>query len=262
MAYDVGALRKSIALLRILAEAPQPLGLTELAQQAGVAKNMVYRACRTLIDHGWVAVEGEPPRYRLTLAPFQLFARPLERTQLTTAVHAPLQDLATRCGETAYCAVRDGDRAVHVQVIDGPGPIRVAGGIGSGFPLHATAQGKVLLAWDPDARATLPRRLARLTAATITTRAGLEAACAHIRTQGWAANREEFAAGLIGCAAPVLDRSGNCIAALGVFATTATVDEERLQQAIAPAVMAAAGTVSAALGAPGADPDVMGDVRI
>jgi len=249
MAYDVGALRKSIAILESLADSDEPLGVTELAQRAGVAKNMVFRACQTLTDLGWLAASGNPPRYRLTLAPFHLFARPLERSHLTTAAHGPLRELARASGETAYLAVRDGGRAVNVQVVEGAGPIRVAGEVGAAFPLHATAQGKVLLAWDRAARRALPKRLQRHTAATLTARGPLDADLAAVRERGWAANREEFATGLVGCAAPVRDREGDCIAAIGLFATTTTVDADRLERELGPAVVAAAREVSAVLGA-------------
>lgn len=248
MAYDVGALRKSIALLEVLAASDQPLGVTELAARAGVAKNMAFRACQTLVDLGWLAASGEPPRYRLTLVPFHLFAHPLERSQLTTAAHEPLRTLAAASGETAYLAVRDGARAVNVQVVEGAGPIRVAGGVGAAFPLHATAQGKVLLAFDPAARRELPPRLSRHSTRTLIARRALETELASVRAQGWAANREEYATGLVGCAAPVRDREDRCVAAIGVFATTTTVDEERLGTELATAVRAAAATIEAALG--------------
>lgn len=249
MAYDVSALRKSIALLEILAGSDEALGVTELARRAGLAKNMAFRVCQTLVDLGWLEAVDDAPRYRLTLVPLHLFSRPLERAELSTAVHQPLRALRAATGHTAYAAVRDGHRAINVQVLEGGGPLRVAGGLGAAFPLHATSQGKVLLAFDPAAWADLPSKLEAHTAKTVTAKRILKQELDAIRREGLAWNREEYAPGLIGCAAPVVDQDGACLAAIGVFAPLAGGTQAELERLFAPAVRTAAQQASARLGA-------------
>lgn len=250
MPYAVTALAKSIAVLRVLAAAPNALGVTELARQAGVAKNMAFRICQTLASEGWLAVE-EGPRYRLTLAPFHLFAKPLERAQLTTACIGPLQRLAAETGETAYVAVADSGQAVNVQVVEGRGAIRVAGAVGHAFPLHATAQGKVFLAFDAAlAVRILAAPLAACTARTLTDPHRLERQLIEVRNLGYAVNREEFARGMVGCAVPVRDRIGTVVAAVGIFALAESLDQAALRRLGTGPVATAAAAISEALGAP------------
>src|SRR3989442_5098204 len=82
-----------------------------------------------------------------------------------------------------------------------------------GGPLHATANGKVLLAFgdgDP------PRELARLTPRTITDRAALRAELDDVRRRGFATAVEELEVGLHAAAAPVFDSLAVCIAAVSL----------------------------------------------
>ncbi|HYE08379.1 MAG TPA: IclR family transcriptional regulator [Planctomycetota bacterium] len=255
MRYEVGALRKSALMLRVLADSEDALGVSELARRAGIAKNMAYRILMTLAELGWVQQEGEGGGFRLTLVPFRLFARPLERATLTTACHQPLRWLGRETGETAYVSVLDGLRAVNVQVIEGGRDIRVSGRVGSAFDLHCTAQGKVLLAAGGDdlLRRVEAAGLTRRTRATITTGKRLAQHLERVRQDGFAINDEEFAPGLVGCAAPIIDTRRAVVAAIGVFATTIAVDVERMRRQLAPLVRKAAEWTSLNLGAPGSD---------
>jgi DNA-binding IclR family transcriptional regulator len=257
MRYEVTALRKSAAILRALADADGALGVSEVARRAGVAKNMAYRVLMTLADLGWAEAEsGGRGGFRLTLAPFRLFSRPLERATLTAASQEPLAWLAARTGETVFVGIRDGLRAMNVLTIEGTGNIRVAGRVGSAFELHCTSQGKVLLAGaEPEVLARLTAKpLPRHTAATITSPAKLARHLEQVRRQGYALNQEEMGAGLMGCAAPILDPARRTVAAIGVFAPTLNVDAAKLRRVVLPAVLEAAKRASLNLGASSSAP--------
>ena len=58
--YDVPAVRKAIRLLEVLCDTPRAMGVTELAQQLEMNKNMVFRLLRTLCEEGWVVQEDGP----------------------------------------------------------------------------------------------------------------------------------------------------------------------------------------------------------
>jgi DNA-binding IclR family transcriptional regulator len=252
MRYEVTALRKSEAILRVLAESDGALGVSEIARRAGVAKNMAYRVLMTLADLGWAEQEGGGRGgFRLTLAPFRLFSRPLERATLTAACQEPLAWLASRTGETVFVGIRDGLRAMNVLTIEGAGNIRVAGRVGSAFELHCTSQGKVLLAGaESEVLARLTAKpLPRHSRATITSPAKLTRHLEQVRRQGYALNEEEMGVGLMGCAAPVVDASRRTVAAIGVFAPTLNVDSQKLRRVVLPAVLEAARRASLNLGA-------------
>jgi DNA-binding IclR family transcriptional regulator len=83
--------------------------------------------------------------------------------------------------------------------------------------LHATATGKVLLAYADAVtrKRVLGGQLHRFTGHTVTRVAVLEAELATVRRQGWAETSEELEIGLNGVAAPIHDATGKVIAAVG-----------------------------------------------
>lgn len=222
MPDDVAALRRAVALLDVLAAADEPLGASEAARRSGVARNTAHRTLKTLEALHWVTVD-ERQRYRLSGEPARRFGSPWQGSSLTLAAHPPLRRLAQRLGETVYLAVRDGERSVNVQVLEGQGLLRVAGALGQGFPLHACAPGKVFLAFEPGLLdRILRRRLVRVTPATLTEAPRLRSEVRRIRVDGHAVNREELARGLVGLAVPILGADHTCVAALGVLVPVST----------------------------------------
>lgn len=246
---DVRALTRAAALLQALATADEPLGASEAARRASTARNTAFRTLRTLARLGWITAIGEQPRYRISSEPARLFGSPWEKCSLTTAAHAPLKRLATTLGETVYVAVRDGERSVNVQVVEGRGMLRIAGALGQGFPLHASAPGKVFLAFEPGLLDRSVRRpLPRFTRATITTANALRLEIRRIRQQGWAINREELARGLTGIAAPIFDHSAACVAAIGILVPVSTCRVRDLKGTFAAALTTVAADIARSLG--------------
>lgn len=109
-------------------------------------------------------------------------------------------------------------------------PLRLTLDVGSHVPLHCTASGKLFLSQMPAAprKAMLDRlTLPRMTAGTLTDIPTLLAECERIAQQGYSCDREEFIAGLIAVAVPVLDAQGRCRAAVAIHAPTARMPLEQ-----------------------------------
>ena len=129
------------------------------------------------------------------------------------AAREPLGRLAEQTGETVNVAVRRGQEAVNVLQVQTAHLVGMTDWTGRGAPLHATANGKVLLAFGDGA---LPEELPALTGQTITNRAALDAELERARSRGFATAAEELEVGLNAVAAPVFDAAGACIAAVSV----------------------------------------------
>jgi IclR family acetate operon transcriptional repressor len=128
-------------------------------------------------------------------------------------------------------------------------PLRFDQPAGTRLDLHASAMGKVLLAFaDPDVKATVASlgALARYTEATITRRATLLRELRAIQEHGFAPNLEERYVGVSGLAAPVLDGEGRARAAVGIRGPAARLDAARME-ALAPQVIATARLVATLL---------------
>jgi len=102
---------------------------------------------------------------------------------------------------------------------------------GGAIDVHASAMGKVLLAFGetpPDTAIDELGRLARFTASTITTRAALVTQLERVRADGFATNRQERYDGVCGVAAPALDSTGVARFAIGIQGPSVRLTDERL----------------------------------
>jgi DNA-binding IclR family transcriptional regulator len=121
------------------------------------------------------------------------------------------------------------------------------------LPAHATAAGKVLLAFrQPWRDSILARRLPRYTERTITAPFDIERAATKIRTRGYAIDDGEYRSGTLGIAAPVFVRD-DVPAALALARQRHGVAD--VVDALVERVVAAAAALTLALSRPQAGSD-------
>ncbi|HEX2045011.1 MAG TPA: IclR family transcriptional regulator [Gaiellaceae bacterium] len=233
---------KALAILAAFEEGRPAVGVSELAGELGLHKSTVSRLLATLENRALVRREGE----RFTPGPelARLGALAMRALPLVDVARRPMARLAEKTGETVNLAVRRGERALNVHQVDTTHLVGVTDWTGRALPLHATANGKVLLAFGDD---RLPRSLPKLAQKTITDRRRLAAELEHARRAGFAVATEELELGLHAVAAPVFDGAGTCVAAISVSAPAYRLPERRLPD-VAELCVAAAAEVSARLG--------------
>ncbi|WP_210424387.1 IclR family transcriptional regulator [Gephyromycinifex aptenodytis] len=149
-------LDRGIRLLEILAAAPRPMTMSELVQESGLHRSIVYRLIRTLEDHRLVA-RSAAETYRLG---FGLAALAGGLTQdLTSAARRPLQELADATDLAAFIVVREAEEAVTVLVVEPsiPGPMFTLR-IGYRHAVTQGAPGRALLMLDGDGQVDADQR--------------------------------------------------------------------------------------------------------
>lgn len=241
------AIARAAAVLRALEQAPQGLGLGEIATAVALPKSTVHRLVAALAEEDLVATEPGG-RVRIGAGIARLAAA--GREALSDRLRPVLLELRRGLGETVDLAVLDGAGVRFVDQLPGPQRLRAASAVGEVFPLHCTANGKALLAALPigQALALLPNRLPKLTPNTIGSRDRLQAELALIRDEGVAFDREEHSEGICAVGAAIFDASGP-VAAISV---PVPVQRFRGQEGrLARQVKAAASAGSELLGGPG-----------
>jgi DNA-binding IclR family transcriptional regulator len=240
----VGSVARALALLDALADGPA--GVNALARRIGVNPSSASRLLATLEQGGLVARDPGGP-YRLGLHLVALADRVLAGLDVRELARPQLQALVEATGETATLSVPGGDEAVTVDFVPGPSSVVSMARVGRPSPGHATAVGKVALAFGGGE----PARLEAYTERTITDPARLAAELERVRNQGWASAEGEREPDVHALAAPVVGRGGALVAILGLQGPAARMTAER-RRAVLPRLLEAAGAVSRALG---------GDVR-
>lgn len=126
---------------------------------------------------------------------------------------------------------------------------RTSSGIGLRKPVHCTAEGKALIAFQPPPmiERLISAGLERRTPRTMIDPAALREELGKIRGRGYATDDEEYELGVRGIASPIRDDSGNSVAAVGVNGPAQRLTKNRLR-ALAGHVNDAAKAISLRLG--------------
>ncbi len=236
---------RALSLLTILAQARQPLRVTDISRRLGIAPSMAHRMLATLVTHGF-ALQTPTRLYRRGPALLHLIGNPLAvPMRLREVAHPVLADLADRTGETAHLAVLDGFDVVAIDHVDGSSPIIVRHPIGSRLPSHATAVGQAILAYVPEAaEAVVAQGLEPLTRRTIVERVAFARTLEAIRRRGFAINIRGWSLDTAGVAAPVFGEHSEAIGAIGVSGPVRRIGQQATLIRLATEVMVAARGVS------------------
>ena len=219
--HPAGELRTLGNALRVIAEladAEEPLALTQLATRLHQAPSTIHRILATLTTQGYASRVPAGRRYRGGPSLPRLARRALrDRGHLVDAGHAVLERLASASGETAHLSVLDGSETLGVDLVQGNQAVVAHHPVGSLVPAHATAMGQAMLAHLPELAARIARdELRGFTPETITDRTVFERVLAEVRDRGFAMNVGQLHAETAGVAAPIFDRWGSVVAAVGI----------------------------------------------
>ncbi|NAZ81760.1 helix-turn-helix domain-containing protein [Kineococcus sp. R8] len=251
MPGPIQSIERAAAALRLLAAAPEGLGVVELGTALGLAKTTAHGILRTLVEVGFVE-QDDHARYRVSADLADLGRPRIDANDLRAQAVNWADSLASRTGEAVRLAVLAEGRAIVVHHVFRPDDSRQELEVGTSLPAHACALGKVLLAWSVGGRRRR-ERLPALTQRTIVDPAVLGRTLAAVREQGWALDVEELAAGTASIAAPVRDRGGLVVGALGIDGESERLVDTRgrPRAGLVPAVRQSARAVSRGLGARG-----------
>jgi IclR family acetate operon transcriptional repressor len=219
----VQSLDRALDLLEALARADE-LGVSEAAARTGLVPSTAHRLLSTLVARGYAAQNPATGRYLTGYKLLELTSGLQDRlARLRAAARPHLEAIQAETGETTNLVVLEGRNAVYVDTVAGSQTVRLFTEVGRAVPAHTSGSGKALLAWRPreDVEALFDGvPLAAATARTLTSLAALEEDFARIRRRGYATDNEEHELGVACVATPVLDQSGQPLAAISVSGPT------------------------------------------
>ncbi len=249
MNYTIQSVAHALDVLEQFAGDAEELGVTELSKRLKLHKNNVFRLLATLESRGYIEQNKATDNYRLGLKCLRLGQRFVAQMGLLRQARPVVQQLSKTIRETTYIAVLRSNSTIALDAAECEQAIRVAINLGNPLPVHATAAGKVHLAFaDEELRAALPSTLEKLTEKTITERAALLAQLKKSAESGYAVDLGEATEDVRSVAAPVRDYTRTVVAAIAVAAPAYRFSQERMDKEIAPQVLRAARDLSVRLG--------------
>jgi DNA-binding IclR family transcriptional regulator len=239
----VASAQRSLAILDVLASEPA-LGTNEIARRTGATPSTASRQLGTLVEAGLVERVPATGHYRLGLRLVELATTVLERLDVRAVAHPHLEALVAEVGETATLSVPAEPDAVTVDVVRSAQYVQGASRLGRPSIAHATAAGKVMLAFAGPSP-TGPLR--RYTDRTITSVPDLNAELDRIRRRGWADAYAEREPSLNAIAAPVWSNDGGLAGIVALQGPIPRFGRAAAREAL-PALLARTSAVSAELG--------------
>jgi DNA-binding IclR family transcriptional regulator len=235
----VGSVARAVALLDALAESEEALGVNELARRLGVNASTASRLLGTLLQAGLVERAGGGP-YRLGLRLVALSDRVLAQLDMRQQARPLLVRLVGETGETATLSLPGAEEAITVDFVPSPSSVVSMAFVGRPSVPHATAVGKVMLAFADRAGGLGAAPLKAFTERTITDPAALVAELETVRERGWAEAVGERESDLAAVAAPAFGRGGALAAILGVQGPASRLPAAARRTVRAPLLDAAA----------------------
>ncbi len=248
--YNIPILTKGMELLELLAASPQGLTIQEMVKRMKHSKTSVYRMVCSLEEMGYLRKEESTGRFFHTRKLLRLGLATMGMAAITEYAYEPMRRLRDAVKETVVLGILEGNRVVIMEQVLGSHHFSFMVKPGMEVCLHASAPGKVLLAYlDPAERAGMLDQIAytAFNPRTITSREALEVELDRTRVKCFGLDRGEELAGVHCIGAPVFNSEGKVVAAIWITGPSERLAEEYLDE-YGAAVRAHADMISRKMG--------------
>jgi len=216
-------LLRGLAIMNAVANSTRPLSIADLVNELGLAKPTVHRIASQLEAEHYLQRNPSDKRFVIGNKLKEFSTNILSNSTLGAPRRAILEALSNEIGETCNCTMLDGNRTVYFDRVECNWPIKINLHPGSRLPLHATASGKLFLAYmkKGDRNRILDAApLSACTKHTITSSEELKTQLKNIKKQGIAFDNQEFIDSMIAIAVPVFDNKNRICFTVAVHAPT------------------------------------------
>ena len=219
------AVDRATSLLIAILNSPEPPLLSELARELGLPKSTTSRILGALERQGLIRRDRNSA-YLGGEVLLKYASAQNQDSALINRMRPVLETLAEKTSESINLAVPGSDDLKLIDQVDGKHLLGATNWIGRNVPYHASALGKVLLAFG--AAAIPSGNLHSKTARTITSRTQLNSELEKVRKAGFAIIDNELENGLVAVAAPVFNHDGKVVAAISISGPDARIGREQL----------------------------------
>lgn len=226
------SLERALELLELLEEIPGGLRNAEISRRLNIPTSTTSYIVSRLEQRGYLQRNPETRRYQIGLRVVALAHGALRELGFRAIAEPVLYRLAHDTGLSVGIGVIEGNHVLIVDRVEGrevsnrakdarasASRTREQRDIGRELPIHATALGKVLIAYmDTDAREELLSNLnlERVTSRTIVSESRFLDEIETVHRQGYAISVEEQYMGLRALSVPIRDASGAVRAAVSL----------------------------------------------
>lgn len=232
------SVRRALDIFELLLAADQPTPVATITAKLRIPKSTTYELVRTLTGGGYLDRDDRTGHLSLGRKLYELGMAYKSRIDLLKEGGRIVEELRDLTGETIQLSVLENDMMVVVIKEDGVRPIRIYSRVGSRVPVNWAAASRLLVSDIPNAelRALLRREVRQSPSGNAVTDVGaLVEQIRKFRRQGYATETNEVNEHAGCVAAPVIDGTGRCVAAISIVAPEQRLGPENQQKLIAAA---------------------------
>lgn len=219
MAQTIQSLDRGLKILDILSKSGKPLTLNEITEHFDIDRSSIFRLLGTLIQNNFVHQDVETKKYTLGFKIMELSGAFGEQTKIETFLRPILKSICEMTRQNSHLAVLDRNEVVFIAVEQPKQNLSVHISVGTREPAHATALGKVLLAFQKENELRNIMRsitLKKYTRNTITSMKEYQEHFKRILQQKYAIDNEEYRNGIICIASPVFNHRAKVEYSIGI----------------------------------------------
>jgi DNA-binding IclR family transcriptional regulator len=225
----VQALIKGLAILECFKNDQEEYGVTELGLAVDLPESGVQRILNTLEFTGYVYQNPTNRKYRLSPKILSQCNKVATFTRWKDLARKHMVALNEEFGETVNLAIRDGEGAVYIEVVESRHVLRPNLVMGIRYPLHCSALGQSLLL-DLSEKAILsilPEKLEAYTPRTLLDKQEFLKKIRVAKASQHTVDDEEYQLGLVCIGAPIYGVGNKIVAAMSMSTPTARMNAEK-----------------------------------
>ena len=230
--YPVKSLEKALLILRMMIEDSRLLSLTEISRKLDFGKGTVHRILDTLRSHQFVRQDPATLKYGLGPLAVQMRNAVKSEDYIVKIIKPHLKKLSESCPEAISASVLEFNEIRYIARFESSEPLRVSIGVGTKFPAHCTATGKVLLSdLNNEQLAKLydgRKNIQKMTKNSIGSFSHLLKELKRVRDQNFALDFEEALIGVNCVARPIRDSKKKVISAISISGPISRMTKKKM----------------------------------
>ncbi len=218
----VPAVDKCFAILELLAQSDEPMGISDISGKLSLNKSTVFNIGHTLKDLN-ILENRRDGKFVFGTRFYVLANMAGKRSALIQTAHPFLETINEKTKLSAFLGLRSDCRALLVDKVDSAYGLKVSSEIGMHMPVLAGAGIKAMLSQLPDdgIEEVLARtELRRYTPYSIVDKTVYREEVLRVRKEGVAYDREEYIEGMVAFAVPIKVYSRDVQAAIWAVGLT------------------------------------------
>ena len=219
---NVQSVERISDILKSIAAHQDGAGVTEIAEQIDLPVSTVSRFLLALESVDFVERVSASSGFRIGPGIFDLATQADLPQHLINIARPHLEALAQATGEVVTLTIPQDEQVFCIDQVPSQYNLQLQDWTGQHFPLHTSADGKVYLAFMPEAQCNyyLSTPLSSTTPYSLTDPNQLRQQLAIVHQTGYASTQDEYEIGLVALASPIRTHTGQVIAAVGLGAPT------------------------------------------